>query len=177
MAAAALAGYRGARRDGRELHDQARTIDEVVADNFRGSAFVTGVLAQLDVPSGRLRYVSAGHPAPLLLRAGKVVKELSGGRRIPFGLGTAESSVAEEVLQPGDWLVLYTDGVTEARDASGTFFGERRLADLLTREAAAGQPPPETVRRLTHAVLDHQGGLLQDDASILLACWRRDAGP
>jgi serine phosphatase RsbU (regulator of sigma subunit) len=177
MAAAALAGYRGARRDGRNLHDQVRTIDEAVADNFPGSAFVTGVLAELDVPSGRLRYVSAGHPAPLLLRAGKVVKELSGGRRTPFGLGTAELSVAEEVLQPGDWLVLYTDGVTEARDASGTFFGERRLADLLTREAAAGQPPPETVRRLTHAVLDHQGGLLQDDASILLACWRGDAGP
>jgi serine phosphatase RsbU (regulator of sigma subunit) len=174
MASAALAGYRSARRDGRKLYDQVRAIDEVVADNFPGSAFVTGVLAELDVPSGRLRYVSAGHPAPLLLRAGKVVKELSGGRRTPFGLGTAELSVAEEALQPGDWLVLYTDGITEARDASGTFFGERRLADFLTRAVAAGHPPPETVRRLTHAVLDHQSGLLQDDASILLACWGPD---
>ena len=45
--------------------------------------------------------------------------------------------------------------------------------DFLTREIAAGQPPPETVRRLTKAVLDHQGGLLQDDASILLARWTR----
>src|SRR3954447_8196497 len=127
MAAAALAGYRCARRNGRKLYDQVRAIDEVIATGFPGSAFVTGVLAELDVPSGQLRYVSAGHPAPLLLRAGKVVKELDGGRRTPFGLSIGELTVAEEVLQPGDWLVLYTDGVTEARDASGTFFRERRL--------------------------------------------------
>ena len=43
--------------------------------------------------------------------------------------------------------------------------------DLLTREVAGGQSPPETVRRLMHAVLDHQEGLLQDDASVLLARW------
>jgi serine phosphatase RsbU (regulator of sigma subunit) len=112
----------------------------------------------------------------LLLRDGRVVRELTGGRRMPFGLDTAETTVVEEVLQPGDWLALYTDGITEARDATGAWFGEARLADFLTREIAAGQPPPETVRRLTKAVLEHQGGLLQDDASILLARWTRDHG-
>jgi len=173
MAAAALAAYRGARRDGRSLYDQVRAVDEVIAGTFPGSAFVTGVLAELDVASGRLRYVNAGHPPPLLLRGGKVVKDLGGGRRVPFGLGTAELTVAEEVLQPGDWLVLHTDGVTEARDPAGEWFGEGRLVDFLRRAAAAGQPPPETVRRLTQAVLAHQHGILQDDASILLACWRR----
>jgi len=171
MAAAALAGYRSARRDGCNLSDQVRAIDEVVSANFRDSAFVTGVLAELDVSSGRLRYVSAGHPRPLLLRAGKVVKDLRGGRRPPFGLATAEPTVAEEALQPGDWLALYTDGVTEARDPSGALFGEQRLVDFLRRAVAAAHPPPETVRRLTHAVLAHQDGVLQDDASILLACW------
>jgi serine phosphatase RsbU (regulator of sigma subunit) len=100
-----------------------------------------------------------------------VVKELGGGRRVPFGLDTAGLTVAEESLEPGDWLALYTDGITEARNPAGEWFGEARLADFLTREIAAGQPPPETVRRLTQAVLTHQSGLLQDDASILLACW------
>jgi serine phosphatase RsbU (regulator of sigma subunit) len=171
LAAAALAAYRSARRDGRSLFDQARVIDEVVAAAFPGSAFATGVLAELDVATGRLRYVNAGHPPPLLLRTGKVVKRLAGGRRVPFGLGTVELTVAEEALQPGDWLALHTDGVTEARDAAGAWFGEERLADFLTREIAGGQPPPETARRLVHAVLDHQGGLLQDDASVLLARW------
>jgi Stage II sporulation protein E (SpoIIE) len=175
MASAALSGYRAARRDGRSLFDQARAIDEVVATHFPGSAFVTGVLAELDVRSGRLRYVSGGHPPPLLMRGGKVVKSLTGGRRVPFGLESDGLAVAEENLQPGDWLVLYTDGITEARDPSGAWFGEERLIDFLARSAASAHPPPETARRLTAAVLAHQQGLLQDDASILMACWQEDA--
>jgi hypothetical protein len=173
MATAALAGYRNARRDARGVFDQAGAIDDVISESFTGSAFVTGVLAELDVASGRLRYVNAGHPAPLLLRGGRVVKELTGGRRVPFGLDTSGLTVAEEILEPGDWLALYTDGITEARDSSGAWFGEARLMEFLTRAIAAGHPPPETVRRLTHAVLEHQGGLLQDDATVLLARWRR----
>jgi hypothetical protein len=174
MASGALAAYRGVRRDGRGIYEQAVAVDTVVATSFPGSAFVTGVLADLDTASGRLRYVNAGHPGPLLLRAGRVVKELDGGRRLPFGLETSGFAVGEEVLEPGDWLAVYTDGVTEARDAAGAWFGEQRLVEFLTRAAAAGQPPPETVRRLMRAVLEHQGGLLQDDATVLLACW--DAG-
>jgi hypothetical protein len=174
LAAAALAGYRSARRDGRSVYDQARAIDDIVANCFPGSDFVTGVLAELDVQTGRLRYLNAGHPRPLLLRNGRVVKELTGGRRVPFGLETAGLTVGEEILQPGDWLALYTDGITEARDASGTWFGEERLVEFLTHEIAAGQPPPETVRRVTQAVLSHQNGELQDDASILLASWSGD---
>jgi hypothetical protein len=176
MASAALSGYRSARRDGRSLFDQARAIDEVVDAQFPGSAFVTGVLAELDVRSGRLRYVNAGHPPPLLLREGRVVKDLTGGRRVPFGLESGGLDVAEENLEPGDWLVLHTDGITEARDASGAWFGEERLVDFLTRAAASAYPPPETTRRLTAAVLAHQHGLLQDDASILMACWREEPG-
>jgi hypothetical protein len=173
MAAASLAAYRSARRDSRGVFAQGRAIDDVVSGTFAGSAFVTGVIAELDVASGRLRYVNAGHPPPLLLREGRVVKELVGGRRVPFGLETDGLTIAEEILQPGDWLALYTDGITEARNAAGSWFGEDRLAEFLTRAIAAGQPPAETVRRLTSAVLKHQGGLLQDDATILLARWTR----
>ncbi len=173
MASAALAAYRSVRRDGRSVFDQARAIDDVVSSTFSGSAFVTGVIAEVDIASGRLRYVNAGHPSPLLLRGGRVVKELDGGRRVPFGLETGDLTVGEEVLQPGDWLALYTDGITEARDASGAWFGEARLTEFLGRAMAAGQPPAETVRRLTEAVLEHQGGLLQDDASVLLARWKQ----
>jgi serine phosphatase RsbU (regulator of sigma subunit) len=173
IAATALAGYRNARRDARGVYDQSRAIDDVVSATFPGSVFVTGVLAELDLGSGRLRYINAGHPPPLLLRQGKVVKELTGGRRVPFGLETEGMTVAEEKLEPGDWLALYSDGVVEARSASGHWFGEARLLEFLTRAIAAGQPPPETVRRLTQSVLEHQGGLLQDDATVLLARWRR----
>jgi serine phosphatase RsbU (regulator of sigma subunit) len=174
QASAALAGYRSARRNGRGVYDQARAIDDALAAAFSGGTFVTGVLGELDVGSGRLRYINAGHPPPLLLRNGRVVRELGRGRRLPFGVETEGLTVAEEFLQPGDWLALYTDGIVEARNAAGAWFGEERLVELLTHQIAAGQPPPETVRRLNRAVLEHQGGLLQDDASILLACWMRD---
>ncbi|MGY1827262.1 PP2C family protein-serine/threonine phosphatase [Blastococcus sp. SYSU DS0541] len=173
MAAAALAGYRSARRDGRGVFDQAGAIDDVVSRCFPRSEFVTGVIGEVDLESGRLRYINAGHPAPLLLRGGRVVKELEGGRRVPFGLETASLTVGEEMLQPGDWLALHTDGITEARDSGGTWFGERRLGEFLTRAIGAGQPPAETVRRLTAAVLEHQAGLLQDDATVLLARWKQ----
>jgi hypothetical protein len=176
MSAGALAGYRSARRDGRGVFDQARAIDEVISETFPQSAFVTGVLAEVDLASGRLRYVNAGHPPPLLLRGGKVVRELTGGRRVPFGLETEGLTVAEESLEPGDWLCLYSDGIAEARDATGAWFGEDRLRDFLTREVSAGRTPPETVRRLTEAVLRHQGGMLQDDATVLLARWSTSGG-
>lgn len=175
VAAAALAAFRSTRRVGHGLFEQARTIDETIAGQFSGGAFATGVLAELDLPSGRLRYLNAGHPPPLLLRSGKVVKRLTGGQRRPFGLGTGELTTGEEMLQPDDWLVLHTDGVTEARDGNGKLFGDARLADFLEREAAAGHPPPETARRLVKAVLAHQNGVLQDDASVVLARWlKRD---
>jgi serine phosphatase RsbU (regulator of sigma subunit) len=129
------------------------------------------VLAELDLKTGRLRYINAGHPEPLLMRDGSVVKNLGGGRRIMFGLGEGEMTVAEEWLEPGDWVVFYTDGITEARDAERQFYGVDRLRDQLQRSAAAGYPVPETLRRVIHEVLDHQQGNLQDDATVLVAQW------
>lgn len=171
LAAVALAAYRTQRKQDATLDETVRTLDEAVAEQGGGQAFVTGVLAQLDLRTGRLRYVNAGHPAPLLLRGGRVVKPLSGGHRILLGLGRGEVEVAEEWLEPQDWVILYTDGVTEARGPGGHFFGLERLVDFVERSAAADLPAPETLRRLIHAVLDHQNGVLQDDATVVIAQW------
>lgn len=175
MAAATLAAYRNSRRRGHDLLSQAAAIDDTISNHFGDDAFVTGLIAELDLATGRLQYLIAGHPQPVVLRSGKVVKRLGGGHRTPFGVITRDAVVAEEMLQPGDWLVLHTDGITEARDSAGRFFGDARLVDFLEREAASGHPPPETVRSLTQAVLDHQDGVLQDDATVLLACWGNNA--
>jgi len=173
VAAAGLAGYRGARHAGESLVEQAAAVDRAIADQFLGDAAATGVLAELDVTSGRLRYLNAGHPQPLLLRSGKVIRSLIGGHRVPFGQRPGSLVVAEEFLRPGDWVVLHTDGVTEARDDRGEWFGEARLVDLLEREVEAGRPPPEAARRLVRAVLRHRKGELLDDATVLLARWAR----
>jgi Stage II sporulation protein E (SpoIIE) len=171
IAAAALAAHRSARNAGRGLLEQARAIDETISQQFKSAAFATAVLAEVDLGSGRLRYLNAGHPRPLIMRGGRIVKMLTGGSRPPLGLGARNPTIAEEMLQSDDWLVLHTDGITEARDHAGETFGDARLVDFLRREAATGYPPPETARRLIAAVLAHQDNTLQDDATVLLGRW------
>ncbi len=171
LATLALAAYRNNRRNGQGLAESVPVIDRLIAEHGRGERFATGVLAELDLSTGRLRYLNAGHPAPLLMREGRVVKELDEGHRVLFGLGQGEVTLAEEWLQPGDRIVLYTDGVVEARDDGGEFLGQERLEELLQKAAAAGLPAPETLRRIVHDVLARQGGVLQDDATLLIAEW------
>jgi sigma-B regulation protein RsbU (phosphoserine phosphatase) len=166
----ALAAIRAARRAGSDLEEQVRRADAALQEQFADGRFVTGVLAELDLDAGTLRYVNAGHPAPLLLRTGRVVRDLGGGRRMPLGIDD-DIVVGEESLEAGDRLLLYTDGVTEARGADGSQFGVHRLIDLVERHAAARLPAPETLRRLGHVVTEHQGGSPADDATLVLAEW------
>lgn len=170
-AATALAAYRNARRQGHDLVEQTEAIHRAISDEFSGRTYATGVLGTLALDTGRLRYIAAGHPPPLLLRHGHVVKHLGSGRRPLLGLDVQAADVADEWLEPDDVVVLYTDGITEARDANREFFGLDRLVDFLEREAADGVPLPEVVRRVSRRILEHQDGVLQDDATILLIQW------
>jgi phosphoserine phosphatase RsbU/P len=81
----ALAAARTARREGLDLLDVAARIDTALIGQFDDYRFVTGVLARLDLVTGRLRYLAAGHPAPVLLRSGRAVRSLDSARRMPFG--------------------------------------------------------------------------------------------
>ncbi|MDQ2625054.1 MAG: serine/threonine-protein phosphatase [Actinomycetota bacterium] len=170
-AAAALATYRKARHSGARLFDQAEAIHRIIADKFGGETFATAVLGELDVHTGLFRYLAAGHPSPLLLRGGKVVKALDGGRRPLLGLDATDVTLGEERLEPGDTVVIYTDGITEARDARDHFFGLERLADTLERASDENVMAAEMVRRVIKAILQHQGDVLQDDATLLLLQW------
>jgi serine/threonine protein phosphatase PrpC len=171
-----VAAYRNARRAGQSLPEIATHIENAVTDVFRVESFATGLLCELDTTTGRLTWISAGHHEPLLLRDGKLVRALQVEPLLPLGLNQAMSqaistSVGTEQLQPGDMLLLYTDGVTEARSPDGDFFGLTRLVDLVTRNLATGLPAPETMRRVIHALLDHQSDNLDDDATLLLVEW------
>ena len=175
LATIAIAAYRHARRTGLDLTETVVAVDAAVADTFAGEQFVTAVLAELDLATGLLTWHCAGHPTPLLLCGTRIVGTLDTEPGLPLGLGTIlgdKPHLARESLEPGDRVVLYSDGVVEARGADGEFFGVDRLADLVAREAGAGQPAPETMRRLMHAILDHQAGALQDDATTMLVEWQ-----
>ncbi|MCW6007265.1 serine/threonine-protein phosphatase [Micromonospora sp. CPCC 205371] len=177
LATLAVGGYRNARRCGLDLADTARSVDKNVRAHQHG-AFVSAVLAELDCATGELRLVVAGHPAPLLLRDGKMIKTLPGPTALPLGLWHMSGNgpaVAQESLQPGDEILIYTDGVIEARGDDGELFGTDRLVDFVTRALADQLPLPETMRRLVHAILAYQHDQLQDDATALMVQWRTPA--
>lgn len=170
LATTAVAGYRNSRRKGFDLPEVARHVGDAIGCHFDESRFVTGILTSLDVPTGLMSWCVAGHPAPLLLRGGRVVKHLEIGVGLPFGVGPA-SAVFSEQLEPGDRVLLYTDGVTEARDGAGGAFGVDQLVNLMSR-TAGDDPPPETMRRLVHAIEDHNDGPMRDDATVVMIEWR-----
>ncbi len=82
--------------------------------------------------------------------------------------------MSTERLEPGDRVLLYTDGVTEGWAADGTPFGLERLSDFIIRHSHDGVPLPETLRRLNHAITDHQRGHLRDDATLVVVEWQPD---
>jgi serine phosphatase RsbU (regulator of sigma subunit) len=96
---------------------------------------------------------------------------------VPVGVASQfpllrRAEVCSMPLQPGDRVLLYSDGCVEAAMPSGEPFGEERLGDFLVREQSAGLGLAETVRRLSHAVIDHAGGAVQDDATLALIEYR-----
>ena len=135
--------------------------------------FVTAFLGVLDGRSGRLAYCNAGHNAPLVLHAAGPVTRLETGGLV---LGFLEHSLYETgeiVLQPGERLVLFTDGVTEAADESDEQWGEERLIELLGRTAAS--PCAGTVARIVAEVRRFEGARgAADDVTLIVA--RRTAG-
>ena len=167
----AVITYRNSRRDGDELQDLYRAIDRTIAQHVGNAAFATGDLATLDMDTGELRWVNAGHPAPMLLRHDSAVVDLDSDPNMPLGLGNDPREPTSFQLEPDDRVLFFTDGMIEARSPSGEQFGRGRLAELFARAAAEGLSHPETTRRLTHAILDHQGAALQDDATIVLLAW------
>lgn len=180
LAVLTVSAYRNQRRLGADLLTTARFVDDAVAQGAREGGFSTGLLAELDTATGELRWVNAGHPDPLLLREGRLVRVLETPHALPFGLneaitGSQDFVVGSEMLQPDDLVLLHTDGVVEARSADGEYFGADRLVDLVTRNLAAGLPAPETVRRLVRSLLEHQDARLEDDATLALLQWRPTA--
>ncbi len=123
----------------RALAGARSSLSELVTDlnrlacgnNLNGRRFTTAFLAELDPASGQLSYLSAGHNPPVLLRLDGTVDRLK-SESIPLGIELNEKySAGTTILRPNELLVIYTDGVTEARNERGEQFGESRLLSML----------------------------------------------
>lgn len=169
--ALALGAYRHDRREGQSLATIHQHLDKVLGEQFAGEAFVTGQLARVELRSGRLSWINAGHPLPLLVRAGRVIRELACRPSLPWGLGGSVDEQATEALEPGDSLLFYTDGVTEGRTPDGVAFGIDRLITVVERAAKEPQSTSAILRQMIHDVLAYQDHRLRDDATLVWVTW------
>lgn len=130
-------------------------VNRLLEQSIEPGRFVTFFLASLDPASMRLEYVNAGHPAPMLVRAGGGVERLERGGII-LGIDAAATFEAGSVtLEPGDLLAMFTDGVTEAQGADEELFGDARIESVLhlNRERTA----EEVLNALIEAVKSYEG--------------------
>jgi serine phosphatase RsbU (regulator of sigma subunit) len=120
------------------LADAVARINRTVCQNVPSSKYVTFFLAVLEPATGRLGFVNAGHNPPLLVRADGSLQKLEDGGLV---LGLFENIVYADGavrMEPGDTLVIYSDGVTETWDPQGEEFGEEKLAEFVTRCRSLG---------------------------------------
>jgi serine phosphatase RsbU (regulator of sigma subunit) len=161
-----LSGLRGARRRGRSLLDQVQETNNALAEHAdrRGDDdFVTGLIGRVDLRTGAVAMVNAGHVAPYLLRD-SVLTSPDLRVDLPLGMfGDTTYGSTQVGLVPGDRLVLVTDGMLE-RHVAGIDLpgGIQRTRSLHPREA---------VRALADTALEAAGHALQDDATVLVLDW------
>ncbi|MGI8794343.1 MAG: PP2C family protein-serine/threonine phosphatase [Acidimicrobiales bacterium] len=172
LAHLAISSYRHSRRSGLDLDATYQAMDAAVAGTGSWERFVTCLLARLDLVDGHLSWINVGHPLPLLVRDGEVLGPLACEPRLPAGMGRdvideGAAEVAHDVLEPGDRLFCITDGVVDSHRPGGEDFGEERLVELLAARSRAHLDAAETVRQLSHTVLDHHG-VLSDDTTCFL---------
>jgi serine phosphatase RsbU (regulator of sigma subunit) len=163
LATLLVGGLRNGRRKGLYLGAQARYANDALAANAPPGQFVTGQLMRVDLHAETAAIVNAGHPFPLRLRNGKV-EELQLRIEPPFGVVPDKYfDVQEFPLEPGDRIVLLTDGMQE-RNAVNL-----DVADALAK--SADLHPREVVHELGAAILHATGGDLRDDATMVCLDW------
>jgi len=112
-------------------------VNRYLADNIPANRFVTLFYAELDPPSGALSFLNAGHNPPLIVHSAGTVEQLASGG-LPLGIKRdADYREGRTQLQPGDVLVIYSDGVTEAVSPTGEEFGATRLYEVVARNVNA----------------------------------------
>jgi len=164
LASVLLGSLRNSRRRGADLAGQARTANDALAAHAQVGQFVTGQLARVDLHTGTMTFVNAGHPFPYRVRDGEVC-EVELDIDMPFGLYPGRDLRLRRLqLRPGDRIVLVTDGMLE-RNAE-----DLDLPGMLRREARTH--PRELVYELAETVLHATGGELHDDATVLCLDWR-----
>ncbi len=147
------------------LGHRTERLNRFLLDRTGGEKYAT-VFYCLLMDNGALHYVNAGHCPPLVLRPDGSHRALE-ATAMPVGLmDGAEFAVASERIERGDQIVIYTDGVSEAQNAAGEFFGKRRIREVAAAHAAGGCA--EVHRAIQEAVTAFTEGTAQEDDITVL---------
>lgn len=172
MATAAIGAYRHSRRADVALSEIYAYMDAVIAEQFGPEHFVTAQMMRLNISTGYMQWVNAGHPAPLLIRDHDVIRLLESPTTLPVGFGGEEPRISEHRLRRGDRVLCFTDGLIEEHLAGGKQFGLEQLMDVVARVGREETGVRAMVRTLSHTLKQARGGLTSDDATIFLVEWR-----
>jgi serine phosphatase RsbU (regulator of sigma subunit) len=167
LATITVGSLRNSRRALASPVEQADGVNTALLRHARDDQFVTGQLIRVGLADGAAELVNAGHPPPCLLRGGRV-EQLDVATELPFGVQESPYSVQTLRLEPGDRLLLLTDGYLE-RNAVRLDV-ERILAETVDRH------PRQIVQELAHRVLEATGGKLRDDATAVCIDWLGPSG-
>jgi phosphoserine phosphatase RsbU/P len=141
-------------------------VNRILCGNIAEGRFISFLYCVLDAAAGVLTYTNAGHYLPILVRADGSVERLGAGGPVLGVIEDAEYEQAQVNVASGDRIVLFTDGLTEARNAADEEFGEQRLIDAAV--AHRGCSAPAIQARLDEAVAAFTGGPMQDDATLIV---------
>jgi hypothetical protein len=150
------------------LPELAANMNKYACSNSQGGLrFTTAFLAEYDAARRTLDYINAGHNNPILRRAGGEVERLDKGG-LPYGIiPEAKYESATVTIAPGDWLIIFTDGLVEAENARQEEYGEARLMNVLN--ASTSVNPPELLKRLMFDLDAFVGNTPQhDDVTCML---------
>jgi hypothetical protein len=176
LANLAIGGFRSGRRRGLEPEAILSAIDEAIVDQFPGgSTFVTGQILDLDLATGGISVRTAGHPPPVRFRAGAAPEVIDVRPGLPLGLDGDGYPDQRASLEPGDFVLLLSDGAYEGRSSDDVPLGLDHLLTIVQDRVDAGDNGPEILRRTMREVLLYQGpGEVRDDTTLALVRWRPD---
>jgi len=157
--------------------DVCERMNRMLCERTTSERFATLFWGVFDPRESTLRYVNAGHPAPMLIhRASCRTERLQEGGPVLGVLPSAEYAAGEVRIDAGDALILYSDGIDEAANKSGEEFGERRIADIAS--AACARPAREVCQRIMEEVSAFaHAGSAPDDRTLMVVRFRRVAAP
>jgi serine phosphatase RsbU (regulator of sigma subunit) len=144
-----------------------KSVNRLFCENIPEDRFATLFFADYSDAGRRLRYVNCGHNYPLLLRADGSLERLASTATVLGMFTDWDCTMAETTLRPGDILVMYTDGVSEASNAQGEEFGEKRLLESI--RAHKDRPAAELLKAVSTAVQNFSSGIQADDLTLVVS--------